>query len=258
MKIDTGYLYSNNDSRIFVNNTLGCLGQCSYCYLAKFGYSNTYINNNRKTAEELLCDISKLKKLSKKTLISFGCFSECWDEINRVETKKLIIYFLKRGNQIQISTKKEIKVDDIEEILKYIKYKGQLVIFVSSSTISEWIIHEKNTDEPKLRFKSFEILKNNQIPVILYLKPVLKNITSKDIKLYIKIIKRYKIEDVVVGSIFNESKIGEKVPFSNIGLVYNESTDEQKIKEELINYCNIYTRSTQIMKKYQEKNNFNK
>ena len=39
--IDTGYLYSKDDKRIFVNTCLGCTGKCSYCYLGKIGYDNS-------------------------------------------------------------------------------------------------------------------------------------------------------------------------------------------------------------------------
>ena len=41
------------------------------------------------------------------TLISFGCYSECWDEKNKPQTIKLIKYFLEKGNQIQVATKNQ-------------------------------------------------------------------------------------------------------------------------------------------------------
>lgn len=65
-----------------------------------------------------------------------GCFSECWDNINKLETIKLIQYFLKKGNQIQLATKKEIKLEEMNQFKNLIQYLGQLIIFVSSATIS--------------------------------------------------------------------------------------------------------------------------
>ncbi len=52
--IDTGYLFSNEANRIFVNTSLGCTANCSYCYLPALNLSkgkelNTYI-----TAEEVI------------------------------------------------------------------------------------------------------------------------------------------------------------------------------------------------------------
>ena len=42
--IDTGYLYSKDNKRIFVNTCLGCCGKCSYCY-----NDNSIASNVRKS-----------------------------------------------------------------------------------------------------------------------------------------------------------------------------------------------------------------
>lgn len=59
--IDTGYLFSKDDKRIFVNTCLGCTGKCSYCYLSKMGYDNKYIVSKVKKAEELIKEIEQLR-----------------------------------------------------------------------------------------------------------------------------------------------------------------------------------------------------
>ena len=121
--------------------------------------------------------------ISKDTLITLGCFSECFDSKNKIETIKLIKYFLKKGNQIQLSTKKKIDIEDIESFKNLIQYLGQLVIYISSATISKWNIIEKGTDSSNKRFETFEISKKFNISTVLYMKPVLKGITIKDIDL---------------------------------------------------------------------------
>ena len=113
--IDTGYLFSRDDKRIFVNTSLGCTGKCSYCYLSKIVYNNESIVSKIKTSEELIEEIENYG-ISKDTLITLGCFSECWDDSNKPATIKLIKYFLQRGNQIQLSTKKEIS---LREAIKF-------------------------------------------------------------------------------------------------------------------------------------------
>ena len=104
MIFNNGFIYTKDSNRIFINTSLGCVGQCEYCYLPKMGYSNS--SNNIKTifAQDIL-DCIKLNKIhiNKKTLISIGCYSECWDDYNKKETINLIKYFLKKGNQIQIN-----------------------------------------------------------------------------------------------------------------------------------------------------------
>ena len=143
--IDNGYLFAKDNKRIFINTSLGCAGQCAYCYLPKMGYSNGSDNYRTISAQTIIEFIEKNKlDINQKTLITLGCYSECWDEYNKNETISLIKYFLKKGNQIQLSTKKQIMKEELTEILPLINYFGQLVIFVSSATISKHDTIEKN------------------------------------------------------------------------------------------------------------------
>lgn len=254
--IDTGYLFSKDNQRIFVNTSLGCTGQCSYCYLEKMGYNNKKIISKLKRAEDLIKKLNDKIKISKDTLITLGCFSECWDYNNKKETLKLIKYFLNNGNQIQLSTKKYINTEEISQFQELIKYYGQLVIFVSTATISRWEKFEKGTELPDNRFKTFEISKKLDVPTVLYIKPVLKDITIKDLELYKQLIIEKNIKDVVIGSIFTEKENDETVHFSNKGeLFYNPINDEDKIKVELkkIKNVRVFERSTEVMKFYKAK-----
>ena len=74
-----------------------------------------FIVGEVRKAEELIEEIERAG-ISRDTLITLGCFSECWDDNNKPETIKLIKYFLQKGNQIQLATKKEITVD--KEVIK--------------------------------------------------------------------------------------------------------------------------------------------
>ena len=251
MIFNNGFIYTKDSNRIFINTSLGCNGQCEYCYLPKMGYSNS--SNNIKTifAQDIL-DCIKLNKIhiNKKTLISIGCYSECWDDYNKKETINLIKHFLKKGNQIQLSTKKEIIEEELSEIVPLIKYFGQLVIFVSSSTISKHDIIEKNTTPILNRFNNFSLFNSLNIPIVLYMKPVLKDITIKDLDLYKDYIKKYSIKYVVVGSIFTDCVSDETVHFSdNNKLFYNKISDEDTIVSELSKITNVYRRSSEVMNK---------
>lgn len=253
--IDTGYLYSKDNKRIFVNTCLGCTGKCSYCYLEKMGYDNSSIVGEVKKAEELIEEIEQ-NEISRDILITLGCFSECWDGNNKPETIKLIKYFLKRGNQIQLSTKKEIALGEARKFESLIQYLGQLVVFVSSATISKWDTIEMGTDSPSKRFNTFEISKVLNIPTVLYMKPVLKGITKKDIELYKEVIQKYSVKDVVVGSIFGEKEAEETVHFSDSRtLFYNPISEEFEIKRRLMELQNlrVFARSSEVMQYYKDK-----
>ena len=248
---DNGYIFANDNKRVFINSSLGCVGQCSYCYLPTIGYNNKSIKKSisAKKIIELL-EHNNLD-INNNTLISLGCFSECWDENNKSDTIDIIKYFLKKGNQIQLSTKCKILKKELAEILPLIKYPGQLIIFVSSATISKHNIYEKNTTSISERFKTFKISKSTNIPVVLYIKPVLQNITINDIDLYKKYIEKYDIKDVVVGSIFSNKKSEETVHFSNKNeLFYSKCQDEELIISKLSKITNIYRRSSEVMEKY--------
>ena len=253
--IDTGYLYSKDNKRIFVNTCLGCTGKCSYCYLGKMGYDNSSVVGEVKKAEELIEEIERAG-ISRDTLITLGCFSECWDDNNKPETIKLIKYFLEKGNQVQLSTKKEIKGEEVKEFGSLIEYLGQLVVFVSSATISKWDTIEKGTDSPSKRFNTFKISKELNIPTALYMKPVLKGITKQDIELYKDVIRKYGIKDVVVGSMFGEKETEETVHFSDKGtLWYNPISEEFEIKRRFMELGNlrVISRSSEVMQYYKDK-----
>jgi len=251
--INTGYLFSKDPKRLFINTSLGCSANCSYCYLPTLKYSKGTNVSTYKSAEDILKDIKKFKEFipgKEGTIISFGCYSECWDERNKTETIKLIKHFLNLGNHIQFATKKYVNYKDLIEISKLIQYPNQLSIFISSATISNWQTFESLTSSPEERFKSFEIIKHLNIPVILYIKPVIKNITIKDIQKYIDIIKKHHINDVVIGSLINSKGTGINAPFiDNNSLRYNAISDEERIKKSLLPYCNVYSRSLDFINK---------
>lgn len=252
--INTGYLFSTEKERLFINTSLGCTANCAYCYLPTLKYSKGKKLDNYVTAEKILKDLENYKELElgrDGTLISFGCYSECWDERNKKETIKLIKYFLEKGNKIQLSTKKYIDYKELTDISKLIKFYGQLTIFISSATISYSDVLENNTTPPKERFKSFLITKELNIPTILYIKPVLYNITIKDIDLYKEVIKKYNIKDVVVGSIIKTNGKGEVAPFVNDNSMHAEPIEQEKeIISSLKEVCNVYTKSLQVVGKY--------
>ena len=252
--INTGYLFSTEKERLFINTSLGCTANCAYCYLPTLKYSKGKKLDNYVTAEKILKDLGNYKELEFSrdgTLISFGCYSECWDERNKKETIKLIKYFLEKGNKIQLSTKKYIDYKELTDISKLIKFYGQLTIFISSATISYSDVLENNTAPPEKRFKSFLITKELNIPTILYIKPVLYNITIKDIDLYKEVIKKYNIKDVVVGSIIKTNGKGEVAPFVNDNSMHAEPIEQEKeIISSLKEVCNVYTKSLQVVGKY--------
>lgn len=250
--INTGYLFAKDDKRLFINLSLGCRSNCSYCYLPHLSYHNNLTNIETISANEIFSSLREHNYLiTSETLITLGCFSECFDDTNKEETIKIIEYFLKNGNQVQLSTKKRVLFEDLNKLIPFIQYYGQLVIFVSSSTISKHKIFEDKTELPDNRFELFNLLKLNKIPIVLYLKPVIKDVTILDLNQYKSYIQKYHIKDVVVGSMFTLEESNEVAPFSdNQNLFYHSNSDELQIIKELSKVARVYRRSTDVMNYY--------
>ena len=126
-----------------------------------------------------------------------------------------------------------------------------MVIFVSFATISQQEVIEKNTTSVLERFKNFRLFNSLNIPIVLYMKPVLNDITIQDLELFKKYIYQYAIRDVVVGSIFTGNISEETVHFSDKNLLfYTKNDDEDTIISELSKVTNVYRRSSEVMYKY--------
>ena len=118
---------------------------------------------------------------------------------------------------------------------------------------------EKNTTPISNRFQNFSLFNSLDIPVVLYMKPVLKGITINDLELYKKYIEKYNIKDVVIGSIFTNYISEETVHFSNKNeLFYTKNSDEDMIISELSKITNVYKRSSEVMYKYNVSNHIEK
>ena len=59
--INTGYLFSTEKERLFINTSLGCTANCAYCYLPTLKYSKGKKLDNYVTAEKILKDLGNYK-----------------------------------------------------------------------------------------------------------------------------------------------------------------------------------------------------
>lgn len=226
------YVYGTSD-RLFVNSTLGCKSRCSYCYLPSLNYKINADKLLALSSQELIKKIESHSQFipgENGTVISLGCYSECWDQVNKSITIEVIQYFLKKNNLIQFATKQFVSSDDIEGLIPHITYIGQLSIFISSTTISHWNTIERGTASPESRFRSFELIEKFNVPLYLYIKPVIKNVTIKDLKAYLDVVKKYNVTGVVVGRKFVRSSIStNKINLAPIGsgeLKYSEDNSD--------------------------------
>ncbi|MBF4260126.1 hypothetical protein, partial [Vibrio anguillarum] len=128
-------------------------------------------------------------------------------------------------------TKRYVACKDIEQVSKLISWRGQLSIFISSTTLTKWNSIERGTDSPDIRFRSFDLTKKTGVPVYLYIKPIIKSVTISDLNKYVDIVKNKDVSGVIIGSKFimtNESNNNKLAPISNGKLKYSKKSEEEE------------------------------
>lgn len=252
------YVYGSSD-RLFINAALGCRARCSYCYLPSLDYELNATDLTVLKSDDLIVRVEShpdFKSGRNGTVLSLGCYSECWDESTREVTIELIEYFLQKGNPVQFATKRYVSVCDLQRVVPYIAWKGQLCIFISSSTLSKWTTVERGTDAPEVRFRSFHVASELGIPTYLYIKPVIKSITINDLEDYLCVLKDYPVTGVVVGQKFiekNESSRGLLAPISDGELIYSNSDNgEGELFNRFSEYIGTYKESLHAVKYWRE------
>lgn len=197
-----------DEKRLFLNTNLGCSSNCSYCYLSAVELVKGKDPDKKIGINELIVKLENTQgfiKGKQGTKLSIGCYSECWDQTNKKDTIALINKLLEYGNPIQIATKQYISDEDFSKITK-INLNGQISIYISSSSISMYKQYEQGTVEPRKRFESFELIEKFNIPMYLYMKPVIKDVTINDLELYKKIIENIKLM-LLLGQCFQKMEM---------------------------------------------------
>lgn len=250
---------NGNQNRIFINTTIGCKARCVYCYLPEIGLSD---NLQFSSVDSIINELESLQYFIKGptgTVLSIGCYSECWADYNRSMTIELLKRLVEYGNYIQFATKKEIDTNDLLRLDNIATFKNQIGIFISTPTISNVNKLEKGTDPIERRLLPFKMTPAlRKLYLVLYIKPVISGITIKDLKFYDTFLGQNDIK-CVVGSLLEitgdnqEVSVGihsfneyyseeETVIISKLGkkrLVFRHSVD-------LIDYLRSYDESKHI------------
>lgn len=237
---------SGSSERLFVNTALGCNSSCSYCYLPSLGLPIGTKHTVKRLAAKIVESIKSGPVFVPGkfgTIISLGCYSECWDAVNQSASKFIIFEFLDSGNPIQFATKRYVAPRDLQTFVPMINWLGQLTVFISCSTVRYWQIYERGTTNPKRRFESFHISHELNIPTYLYIKPVVDRVTILDVELFVAIARKWKINAVVGGLYSLENQTGKLANIGGGNLYCVESVDIGKIQKSLSHVCKTYRTS---------------
>lgn len=241
------FVYGDPD-RIFLNTALGCDGGCRYCYLPALGITAGQMEASVDEILRLLDGTEAYRPGREGTILSLGCYSECWDENNREKTMELLRRLMRRENYIQLATKREIALPTLLELDSLAAFPGQLGIYLSVPTLSasrEW---EPGTDPVEARLSPLSCrhrLKN--LYLVLYIKPVIPGVTLGDAVRYRRLMEKHGIP-AVVGPMLEPGGGDAAVLVGESRLAERETEELDALTAYLAAGGRVYRHSTDVVR----------
>ncbi len=198
--IAKGILSSNNGMNIY----RGCTHGCIYCDARSICYGMNHIFEDieiKVNAPQLLEE--KLQKKRKKCMIGTGAMSDPYIELEEKfqNTRKCLEIIDKYGFGLAIQTKSNRILRDLD-LLKSINNKAKCVVQMTLTTYDEELckIIESNVSTTKERFEVLKIMRDNNIPTVVWLTPILPyiNDTTKNIRGILDYCIEAKVKGIIV------------------------------------------------------------
>ena len=168
-----GILSNNNGMNLYRGCTHGCIycDSRSNCYQINHNFEDIEIKEN---AVELLEKALKSKR--KKCMIGTGSMTDPYIplEVTLKNTRKCLELIEKYGFGVSIQTKSNLILKDLD-LLKKINSKSKCIVQMTLTTYDEKLCKmiEPNVCSTKERFETLKILRDNGIPTIVWISPIL-------------------------------------------------------------------------------------
>jgi len=196
-RVKDTYFFVNG--RVFIDIAYGCGNGCSYCYSQHANeFQVAYRTNTLNKIITAIINDKRFVKGKAGTLISLCPNTE---PLKTREAAIALLFVIEKlspiGNRIQISTKSIISDFFINEINKLNIPVGQITMFISISSLSNYDKYEPNTPNIYQRIGNIIKLKNTNIKTCLYIKPFL--LLENDIKYIIDTVNKTTPDAVCIG-----------------------------------------------------------
>ena len=175
-----GILSQNNGMNLYRGCTHGCIycDSRSNCYQMNHEFEDIGVKEN---AIELL--ENTLRRKRKHCIIGTGSMSDPYMplEAQLEYTRKALLLIEKYGFGATLITKSDRVLRDLD-ILKRINQKTKAVVQMTLTTADEALckLIEPNVSTTKQRFEALKILRDNNIPTVVWLCPVLPYINDTE------------------------------------------------------------------------------
>ena len=173
-----GILSSQNGMNLYRGCTHGCIycDSRSSCYRMDHAFEDIEVKEN---ALELLEDALRRKR--KRCMIGTGSMSDPYIplELKTEYTRKALLIIEQYGFGVALQTKSDLVLRDLD-ILKRINEKTKAVVQMTLTTADENLcrIIEPNVCPTKERFEALKTLRDNGIPTVVWLCPILPYIND--------------------------------------------------------------------------------
>lgn len=175
-----GILSAQNGMNIYRGCSHGCIycDSRSKCYQINHLFEDIEVKSN---APELLEDALKRKR--RKCMIATGAMTDPYIHIEEKigYTRKCLEIIEKYGFGLCIQTKSTRILRDLD-ILKRINQKSKCVVQMTLTTYDENLcrIVEPNVSTTKERFEALKVFRDNGIPTVVWLDPILPFINDNE------------------------------------------------------------------------------
>ena len=194
-----GILSSQNGMNIYRGCQHGCIycDSRSTCYRMDHEFEDIEVKEN---APQLLEDALRRKR--KRCMIGTGAMSDPYIplELDLEYTKKALLIIEKYGCGVTLQTKSDRVLRDLP-ILKRINEKTKAVVQMTLTTADDTIskIIEPNVCTTKDRFDALKILRDNGIPTVVWLCPILPyiNDTRENIEAILQMCVEARVRGVI-------------------------------------------------------------
>ena len=173
-----GILSSQNGMNLYRGCTHGCIycDSRSSCYRMDHAFEDIEVKEN---ALELLEDALRRKR--KRCMIGTGSMSDPYIplELKTEYTRKALLIIEQYGCGVALQTKSDLVLRDLD-ILKRINDKTRAVVQMTLTAADENLcrIIEPNVCPTKERFEALKTLRDNGIPTVVWLCPILPYIND--------------------------------------------------------------------------------
>ncbi|MFW2501637.1 radical SAM protein [Clostridium diolis] len=242
-----GILSSSNGMNIY----RGCTHGCIYCDARSHCYGMDHIFEDIEVKANVLQLLEEaLKKKRKKCMIGTGAMSDPYIHLeeNLQNTRKCLEIIDKYGFGLAIQTKSNRILRDLD-LLRSINKKTKCVVQMTLTTYDEELckIIEPNVSTTKERFEVLKIMRDNKIPTVVWLSPILPYIN--DTETNIRGILDYCIEAKVKGIIV----FGIGLTLRNGNREYYYKNLDKHFKGLKEKYIREYGNSYEVLSKNHEK-----